>query len=188
MRIMLWYLLDGFSAPSESISKLPTEEDFETPSPTRELSKFLKSSYSLSTPSVFSSDNSLLSCFTYGDDIYDLIRYTKEVADRLLLDENIKHDQLLDLRRITMVRSLFIGRDGSFPDVQEMLTELRKHTLRLSEGLELRTRNPELGVYTFKNLPTATMVFEDLDAFYRELYYEYRLQRTNTGNVTNRGR
>lgn len=170
----------------ETIQTLQEIKKQEETGPYKKLSSFLKSSHALSVPLVFSSDNSLLSCTTYGDDIYDLIQHTKNVSDLLLLDEKIDHDNVLNERKISFVRSIFIARDGSFPDVQKTLLELRRHTLRLSEGLELRNRNRDLGIHTVRNLATATRVFMDLDAFYMEVFHEYRLQCTTSGDAANR--
>lgn len=150
-----------------------------------DLARFLRSSKSFVTPSIFSSDNSLLSCYTYGVDIYDLIQTTKKVADHLLLDERLDHDLILNSRQISWIKPLFIGKDGSFPDVGKSLGDLRYHSLRLAEGLELRQRNPELGIHTFKNLATASMVLQDLDAFFTEIFHEYR-SGVNKSTATNR--
>lgn len=180
-------VLNGWSnLLPETIQTLQEIQKREEAGPYKRLSRFLKSSHALSVPSVFSSDNSLLSCTTYGDDIYDLIRHTKNVTDLLLLDEKIDHDQVFNERKISFVRSIFIARDGSFPDVQKTLLELRRHTLRLSEGLELRHRNRDVGIHTVRNLATATRVFTDLDAFYMEVFHEYRLQCTISGDAANR--
>lgn len=180
MKIMVWWLLDKPPKPESLTEK-------EVSNPFRDLSEFLKSSYSLSFPSVFSSDNNLLTCYTYGDDIYDLIATTKQVSDLLLLDEKMQHELIFSKRKPTFIRLLFIGKDGSFPDVTETLTELRQHALRLAEGLELRTRHSDLGIHTFKNIATATQVFNDLDAFYTEIFHGDR-ERYHTARTTSSGR
>lgn len=169
----------------ETIQTLQEIKKQEETGPYKKLSRFLKSSHALSVPSVFSSDNSLLSCYTYGVDIYDLIQTTKKVADHLLLDERLDHDLILNSRQISWIKPLFIGKDGSFPDVGKSLGDLRYHSLRLAEGLELRQRNPELGIHTFKNLATASMVLQDLDAFFTEIFHEYR-KRGDENTATNR--
>ena len=183
MNIIVWWLLDKLQTNDIRVKEEEKENDS-----FKDLSWFLKSSHSVSFPSVFSSDNNLLSCYTYGDDIYDLIETVKQVADLLLLDKKMSHELIYSKRKLTFIRLLFIGKDGSFPDVTETLTELRLHSLRLSEALELRSKNTNLGIHTFKNIATATQVFNDLDTFYTEIFHGYRKYQPDTRATISRRR
>lgn len=146
------------------------------------LARFLRGMFAYTPVAIFSSDNSLLAARTYGRDIYDLIETTKTVANKLLLDERLDHEQIYQSRRETFIREIFIGKDGSFPDYLEGLASLRIQAIRLAEGLELRQSHPELGLHTFQNVSTAIMVLKDLDAFFLEIFHDYRIQRFPDGN------
>ena len=78
---------------------------------------------------------------------------------------------------IATLGTMFVARDGSFPNVEESLKKIKEATLRLSEGYALRLSNINLGLYTRRNLDYASIVLSDLDMFYTELYYEYRKPR-----------
>lgn len=140
------------------------------------LQKFLKSYEAAIVPKVFSSDNSLKSCIVYGD-VYDLLEVIEKTIEALMLDKSINLDIYLKQRQPNFIRTMFVARDGSFPNVEESLKKIKEATLRLSEGYALRLSNINLGLYTRRNLDYASIVLSDLDMFYTELYYEYRKPR-----------
>lgn len=184
---MVWYIVEKLNILTSTQEPVGENYYMENTSPYLELSKFLRSSHAFATPNIFSSDNSQLCCYLYGVDIYDLIKIVKVCADSLLLDEKINFDTILAIRKADFIRQIFIGRAGDFPDIEKTLLELRRHALRLTEGLELRNRNIDLGVHTLQNLAAATFVFKDIEAFYSELYHEYRIQCGRSGSTDNRG-
>ncbi len=140
------------------------------------LRKFLKSYEAAIVPKVFSSDNSLKSCIVYGD-VYDLLEVIEKTIEALMLDKTIDLDKYLNQRQPNLIRTMFVARDGSFPDVEESLKKIKLAALRLSEGYALRLSNINIGLYTRRNLDYASIVLSDLDMFYTELYYEYRKPR-----------
>lgn len=142
----------------------------------QELRKFLKSSMALATPSVYSSNNSLLSCYSYGD-IYALIQVTNETLEALMLDRKFDFEPWNQKRSPMFIRSIFVTSDGEFPDVAKTLQELRWATLRLAEGYELRRQHLDLGMYVYQNTFTAEFLLNDLDSFFTEIFHEYRVSK-----------
>ena len=138
------------------------------------LKTFLKSSKSLSYPSVFSPDLSLLTADVYGDDISEFVINVKLVCDKLLLDELLDSENIIKKKNSNFIKNLFIGKKGDFPNVENNLYQLRNQTMRLIDAYELRNKYPELGIYSFKNLALSALILKDLNDFYMELYRDYR--------------
>lgn len=151
----------------------PVTTESETINSYQNLIRFLKSSMALSRPAVFSSNNSLLSCYSYGD-IYDFIRITQETLEALMLDQSYDFESWVQKRTPTLIRSIFVTSNGEFPDVEKTLQELRWVTLRLAEGYEMRKQHLDLGMYVYQNLYAADFLLKDLDSFFTELFHEYR--------------
>ena len=167
---MSWELLFKELIPESPhivIEEQPPLETF------KDLTGFLKSSMGGLKASVFSSNNSLKSCYTYGD-IHDNIQLTKETLEALMLDHKFDFEVWQQKRTAVILRTIFISRSGEFPDVEETLQQLRWLTLRLAEGYELRKRNLDLGMYVYQNLYAAEYILKDLDSFFMELFHEYR--------------
>lgn len=133
--------------------------------------------------SIFSSDKSLIKVHSYGGDILQYADHVNKLATAVMTDDDFDHDTLLRKRSNPYVRNLFISTDGEAIDPIEGAIALRKASIRLGDGLALRSMHPDLGVNTFHNCQTAIKILKDLDGFFKESsfgYYDYRTQESGT--------
>ena len=160
--------------PKEKIEESVVLEPQKEPLKYAALREFLKTPSFFKYPNVFSSDNSLKSCYIYGD-MNALIELTKETNQALILDEKFEgFENWMSKREPGLIRTLFILQNGKVADHQKAIYSLRTETLRLIDSFQIRSEYKRLGHFTGPNLYSADVVLNDIDMFFKELYDDYR--------------
>lgn len=128
---------------------------------------------------IFSSDKSIMRGPAYGGDVNEYTKYVSELADALLSDKPFNHNNLVDNRAEVYIRDLFIDKTGEPIEPVNGISRLKDQSIRLADGLELRSLHPHLGLHTHHNSNTARMVLKDLDVFFKESCIDYQEYRTD---------
>ena len=176
LRLGVKILFEKQDKPQVAVEAEPDEEPSKA-GRFKKLSSFLRGPDSMRPVEVFSSNNSLARCYSYGD-MNDYVRMIEEIIHALMLDKPFNIDFWSARRSNELIRNVFLSTPDGIDRPNELLFELRQAALRLSESFELRARHPDIGVYVFQNLKASENILIELENFFGELFHDFRKPRS----------